>query len=89
MKKTGWMDCRISGEKEKSPEEMTGSRKLRAEVRLLRAQEKTGRNRDIFLKKIRRDREEEAEPDTPGTYLSGNQEKNTKNITIQSCYYVK
>ena len=36
---------------------MTEVEKLRAEVRLLRA-EKRGRNRDIFLKKIRRDREE-------------------------------
>ncbi|MCO7153127.1 hypothetical protein NIA73_15370 [Anaerobutyricum hallii] len=51
MKKTGWMGCRISGEREKSPEEMTEVEKLRAEVRLLRAEKKTGRNRDIFLKK--------------------------------------
>ena len=71
------MGCRISG-KEKIPRGNDGSRKLRAEVRLLRA-EKGGRNRDIFLKKIRRDREEgEAEPDTPGTYLSGNQERTRK-----------
>ena len=51
------MDCRISG-KEKIPRGNDGSRKLRAEVRLLRAEKDTGRNRDIFLKKIRRDREE-------------------------------
>ena len=44
--------------KEKISEEMTEVEKLRAEVRLLRAEKKTGRNRDIFLKKIRRDREE-------------------------------
>ena len=44
--------------KRKSPEEMTEVEKLRAEVRLLPAGKKTGRNRDIFLKKIRRDREE-------------------------------
>ena len=33
----GWMDCRISGERE-IPRGNDGSRKLRAEVRLLRAE---------------------------------------------------
>ena len=60
--------------KEKIPEETFGSiggKKGRSKT----SAEKTGRNRDIFLKKIRRDREEgRLSPDTPGTYLSGNQE---------------
>ncbi|MFR5081341.1 MAG: IS3 family transposase [Anaerobutyricum hallii] len=39
---------------------------------------KTGRNRDIFLKKLKELERGEAEPDTPGTYLSGNQERTRK-----------
>ena len=57
MKKTGWMGCRISGERE-NPRGNDGSRKTAGRSKTSACGKKTGRNRDIFLKKIRRDREE-------------------------------
>ena len=47
----GWMDCRISGERE-SPEEMTEVENCGRSKTSVR--KKTGRNRDIFLKKLGR-----------------------------------
>ncbi len=82
------MDCRISGEREKSPEEMTEVEKLRAEVRLLRA-EKRRAEIEYLSKKIRRDREEGRLSLIRQELSIGQSRKNTKNITIQSCYYVK
>ena len=46
------MGCRISGEREKSPEEMTEVEKLRAEVRLLRAEKRRAEIEISFLKKL-------------------------------------
>ena len=64
--------------KRKSPEEMTEVEKLRAEVRLLRAEKRRAEIEISFLKKLEEIERRGAEPDTPGTYLSGNQERTRK-----------
>ena len=66
--------------KRKSPEEMTEVEKLRAEVRLLRAEKRRAEIEISFLKKLEEieRRGGEAEPDTPAIYLSGNQGRTRK-----------
>lgn len=70
--------------KRKSPEEMTEVEKLRGRSKTSACGKKTGRNRDIFLKKIRRDREEGRLSLIRQEHIYRAIKKDTKNITYQS-----
>ena len=64
--------------KEKIPRGNDGSRKLRGRSKTSACGKRRAEIEISFLKKLEEIERREAEPDTPETYLSGNQERTRK-----------